>query len=109
MVYVRRLQEICSEYVRLHGHVLQLRCAVIISTDAAIGLMRELLFKPHSKVSFDDDDDVLFLLDRVPVHLRHNTPPGSAIVVERVNVPASRCCDHTAMQTTMIAMHRGQA
>lgn len=109
MSYVKRLQELCSEYVRQYGHVLQMKCAVIVSTDAGVGLMRELMFKPHPKVTFDGDDDTLFLLDRVPVHLRHNAPPGNAIIVERQNVPASKCCDHTAMQTMMIVMHRGQA
>lgn len=84
-------------------------CSCVISTDTAIVLMREALQRPIAQVSFNEDDDVLFLYDKVPVVLRHRAPPGHAVIVEKRNLPPRSCCDITATETVMLCLSKGTA
>lgn len=112
MSYVEKLEELCNIHRRETGETiqnLQRKCSLVVSTDGAIGLLRELTFKTHPKVEFSDDEDVLFEYNGIPVQLRHRSPPNAVIIARRNEVPRQKCCDRTALQTIMILLARGGA
>lgn len=103
------LDSLCRVYSQKFGETIYPRHSIVVSTDGAFNLMRELMTTIHPKISFNADDDVLFNFDRAPVRLRHSAPPGQAIVMAHVDVPARKCCDQTAMTTIMLALNKGNA
>jgi hypothetical protein len=116
-VYIERLNQLLVNFRAQYGvnHADLRKHSCVVSTDGAVGLMREVAkhveFKLafYERIEFDSDDDSLFLFDGVRVVLRHRATPGHAFVVETTEVPKRDCCDSTAFQTLMIAMSTGSA
>lgn len=107
--FARELENLCTVYKKQYGETIHPYHSIIVGTDGALNLLRELAIKVHPKITFNVDDDVLFNFDGAPVRMRHHAPPGRAIVMAHVDVPARRCCDQAAMQAIMLALSRGQA
>lgn len=106
---LHNLGQLFAQYSETMGSSELKNCSCVISTDGAVSVMRELTRRTVARVSFNDDEDVLFLFDDVPVILRHRAPPGHAIIVEKRNVPPRSCCDATAVETMMLSLSRGSA
>lgn len=78
--------------------------SIVVSTDGAVALLREVFFKKNSKITFTDDPDELFIYDDVPVKLRVRSAPGIAVLAKTIDIPPRGCCDITACTTIALTM-----
>lgn len=107
--FANDLENLDKVFMQKFGQHIYPNNCIVVATDGAYNLMRELQVRVHPKIAFDPDQDVLFRFDGAPVRLRHNAIPGQAIVMAHHDVPNRRCCDETAMASIMIALSRGNA
>src|SRR5690348_2605634 len=83
--------------------------AIITASEGAVMLMRELLFKPTTKVDFNTTDDSLFRYDHVPIYLRARFPPGDWHIAQIHDVPSPTCCDITAQNMLWLMLGKSRA
>lgn len=90
----------------------RLRCAFLMSIDATILALREMMFTPHypgSPWSMNNDPDCVFLYEGIPARLRKDVAPGHVFIAPNEGFPPRTCCDQTAIVTIMMSIRRGDA
>lgn len=104
---VSRIGEILDGCSRVSSR----RHCVVIPTDVAVYMLREIVFAGGrmQDVVIRGTDDELFTYRDYSVKLRANAQPGVIRIIPYTDLTERSCCDKTAAATLSVSLCRGTA